>query len=457
MKKGLLLIAIISLFGLSNAQEFQCPHSSYKGGLCTIGNKVYTMDGCEFKFYGVNRGQLEGNFPNAYGQWIVDPTDPNGSIWGPGFDSIAAWGVNHIRVPLNQVWWNNDLAGSGNQGSYRTVVRRVVEACRERNMRVILDLHRHDSDGNDPEGVNTNNAKMCDQNSKVFWETLATEFANDSMVIFELFNEPKGVDWDMWLNGGLHSDGVTYVGMQEIYTIVRATGANNFILIGGLDWAYKLDGVVGREIQGYNIGYTTHIYPQYSSKRAITPWEEDEALADGNNPVYSWEQNWLFLADDYPIVVTEFGPEDETPEKLAESAQIINVANDRTSGWTAWGFWWYKSHGLIQQTGSANWKFNPPAPTVWGQQVRDSITVLNENLTCNKAPNEYFTLTSLDKVTAINEEFISHEWTLFSISGVSVASGKGKYETNLPLPKGAYILKMLNAKGEMRTSVVVID
>jgi len=447
---------------LQAQEKFNCPHPVSPGGLCTIENKVYTEDGYEFKFRGVNRGQFESNFPNAYGQWIMDPTDTKGGIFKPGFDSIAAWGVNTVRLPINQYWWNNNTAGTNTaMGTYRDQVKKIVEGFRARKIKVILDRHTGD------DASATVKPIMATIGTKTFWQTLATEYKNDSSVIFELFNEPQSaIGWDKWFSGGVVSN-VTYVGMQELYTTVRSTGANNFVLIGGLDYAYLLDGVLckesgascsSREIQGYNIGYVTHIYPQYDSKRAVTSYEVSKA---GTNKVYSWEHYWLFLADKYPVVVTEFGPIDETSTSLAETAQIIDIANKRTSGWTAWGFWWYSSHALIKQTGSTNWKNNPPAPTTWGWQVRDSITALNHRLSLPngklKAPAQYFTVvTNLDAETpALN--FICSEWVIYSFLGQKVKEGKGNFETPANVPYGTYILKEKSLLGAERTRKINIE
>ncbi len=461
-----IMAVLLTLCGLSNVisqETFQCPHATYPGGLCAIDNKVYTSDGYEFKFYGVNRGQFESNFPNAYGQWIMDPTDSKGGIFKPGFDSIAAWGVNVVRLPLNQYWWNNNTAGTNTaMGTYREQVRKIVEGFRARNIRVILDRHT----GDDVSA--TSKPIMATPTSKDFWQTLATEFKNDSMVVFELFNEPQsGIGWDNWLNGGVVNN-VTYIGMQELYDAVRATGANNFVLIGGLDFAYQLDGVTckesgatctTREIKGYNIGYVTHIYPQYDAKRAVTSWEIDDAAGD---PIYSWKHFWLYLADKYPVVVTELGPNQSLPTATchAETAQIIDVANKMTSGWMAWGFWWYSTKGLIQQTGGPNWKTYPPAPTEWGWQVRDSIAALKKRINAPggrlKAPAQYFTTTNINAQNNTTQ-FVAIEWTIYSILGQFVKQGVGAFNQTLELPQGIYIKEEKDINGRSRTQKLFIQ
>ena len=72
------------------------------------------------------------------------------------------------------------------------------------------------------------------------------------MIIFDLYNEPHDVSWDIWLNGGQveekafrRNPAKTFqaVGMQALPDAVRATGsAKNLVVAGGLDWAYDMSG-----------------------------------------------------------------------------------------------------------------------------------------------------------------------------------------------------------------------
>ena len=84
---------------------------------------------------------------------------------------------------------------------------------------------------------------MADTNSITFWSQVAGSYKNDGRVLFELYNEPHDVRWDVWKSGGMTSGGWTAAGMQQLYDAVRATGAENLVVIGGLDCAYDLSGV----------------------------------------------------------------------------------------------------------------------------------------------------------------------------------------------------------------------
>ena len=74
------------------------------------------------------------------------------------------------------------------------------------------------------------------QNSVEFWKSCASTYKNHPAVIFDLYNEPHDVTWDIWLKGGEVTEKASRrnprktfqaVGMQALLDTVRATGAKN--------------------------------------------------------------------------------------------------------------------------------------------------------------------------------------------------------------------------------------
>src|SRR5581483_11560151 len=115
-------------------------------------------------------------------------------------------------------------------------------------------------------------------------------YRDDGRVLFELYNEPHNVSWEIWRSGGDTGDGWQAVGMQALYDAVRATGAHNLVVIGGLDWGYDLSGVPSHRVAGYNILYSTHPYNNAGEKRSRL-----------------WDVYWGSLTATDPVLVTEFG------------------------------------------------------------------------------------------------------------------------------------------------------
>jgi hypothetical protein len=166
-------------------------------------------------------------------------------------------------------------------------------------------------------------------------------------VLFELYNEPKVIPWEVWLSGGSVDD-FTAVGMQQLYDAVRSTGATNLVIVGGIDWAYDLSGVADHPVQGYGILYATHPY-DFSNKQPS-----------------DWDRAWGFLTSTAPVIVTEFGSlTDSCP--TAYSKQLIEYADAHEASWTAWA--WYvggcKFPSLI-----TNWS-GTPSPS--GEVVKAAL------------------------------------------------------------------------------------
>ena len=84
-----------------------------------------------------------------------------------------------------------------------------------------------------------------------FWTSVATAFKGNNAVIFDLFNEPypsradnsnETEGWQCWLSGGSPAPAspTTVAGMQTLVNAVRSAGANNVIMLGGLEYSNDL-------------------------------------------------------------------------------------------------------------------------------------------------------------------------------------------------------------------------
>jgi hypothetical protein len=303
------------------------PHPVAPSGYYVNGNTVCTADGRAHRFHGVDRPSLEWS---SIGE--------NLSI--NDFQRMASWNANVVRIALNQDFW---IAESPLfDPSYAGLVDTAVAWAETEGMDVILDLHWSDAGvlGSCVSTLTTNcQQQMPDVNSIAFWSQVATRYKDDGRVMFELYNEPHGVLWSVWRSGGVVSDGFQAVGMQQLYDTVRATGAQNLVIIGGVNWAYDLSGVAANRIDGYNIAYATHPYN--------TP----------DRQASTWDKAWGFLTETDPVIVTEFG--DVNPVCATDyTAALIQYADAHATGWTAWG--WYPG-GCTFPALIDNWSVTPSA------------------------------------------------------------------------------------------------
>ena len=188
---------------------------------------------------------------------------------------------------------------------------------------------------------------MADENSVQFWKSVAERYKDTGQVLFELYNEPHDVSWAVWRDGGLTADGYDAVGMQQLYDAVRDTGAHNLVLIGGLRWAYDLSGVPRHRIDGYNIVYVSHPY-DFPDKQPT-----------------AWPNDWGFLAETDPVMVTEFGSFGDCDP--AYSNALLDYADEIDASWVAWA--WYPG-GCDFPALIEDWD---GTPTPLGTAVRDRL------------------------------------------------------------------------------------
>ncbi|MBV9849512.1 MAG: cellulase family glycosylhydrolase [Armatimonadetes bacterium] len=315
--------------------------------LHVVGNRLEDGHGHVIRLQGVNIPSLE--WSNA-GEHVLQSVQV----------AMEGWHVNAIRLPLAQDRWFGQAAGQDDDGAaYRRLVDGVVGAVAAHGGYVILDCHWSDM-GN--WGHSIAQHKMPDLNTLFFWRDVAGRYANNVSVLFDLYNEPRDVSWDVWQHGGTvteqdeHKADVTYKtpGMQALVNAVRAAGARNIVVAGGLDWAYDLSGVAqGHALTdpgGNGIMYAAHIYPWKGSSHE------------------NWDPHVTVVADKYPILIGEVGcepdPKQEDPNIWAP--KVLAYIRQHHFNWTAWSF-----HPSASPRVISDWNYAPTP--YWGRFVRDAL------------------------------------------------------------------------------------
>ena len=259
-------------------------------GYRVAGNSICDANGKAHLFHGVARPSLEWSNAGEH----ISLSD---------FQLMHdAWHANVVRIAMNQVFWLQ------NQNSYQATIDQAVQWAHQAGLDVILDLHWS--------GNPAAQQEMADQTSIMFWSQVAGKYQGDGRVLFELYNEPHDIAWNVWLSG----DG-NYAGMQQLYAAVRAAGANNVVIAGGVDWAYDLSGVFTHPVQGVNVAYATHPYAKDSEKAPA-----------------KWDEYWGTVAESVPVIVTEFGTLDCSTSYYSD---LMTYADQHNASWTAWA--WYPS------------------------------------------------------------------------------------------------------------------
>jgi hypothetical protein len=172
------------------------------------GNRLIDAEGRVLQLRGVNISGLEGSIAG------YTPDNPWGGQTGtptPDWNVIKRWGVNAVRVPLNESSWLGlnciDTAGAGvsimngtavrnppgaviqgdRGGNMKATVARAVAETTAAGLYVILELH-WTAPGN--ACAMAQNLAPDAEHSIDFWSSVAATYKDYPNVIFELFNEP---------------------------------------------------------------------------------------------------------------------------------------------------------------------------------------------------------------------------------------------------------------------------
>jgi len=320
------------------AKELTMPSISKE--LKVSGNKLVTADGETVWLQGVNVVQLS---------W-----SSNGENRVPWSMHVALndWNANVIRLPVMDSFWFGRGRGAekeNNQEAYRTLVDNAIKLAAAKGAYVVLDLHRF---------------LTPDQSCIDFWKDAAERYKNNPAVLFDVFNEPHGTSWDIWQKGGSvemktkeGTKTVEGVGMQALVDTIRATGAKNIVVCGGLEYAFNLSGVLkGYALDdkgGNGIMYATHFYN----------WHK------------GWQEHFMAVAEKYPVLIGETGADIHKMNFIPAAAQedpytwapnAIGFIQKNHLNWTAWSLHTGATPAMLAD---ANYTPNP----FWGQFVKDAL------------------------------------------------------------------------------------
>jgi endoglucanase len=277
------------------------------------GNKLVSASGQTVTLHGVDRSGTEYECVQDHG--IFDGPSGLSSI-----REMKAYGINAVRVPLNEACWNAESyvnpAYSGSH--YRQAVAAYVRQLNAKGIVAILDLHWTD-------GSYTGSASACSSATATcqkpmpdaagaipFWASVAKTFKGDDSVIFDLFNEPypekaaapngnQAEGWQCWLHGG-NCPGISYpvAGMQSMVDAVRSAGANNVIMLGGLEWSNDLTGWLAHKPvdPDHNLAASWHSY-NFNACSTKSCWSSQIAPVMARVPLIAGEIGENDCADSY--------------------------------------------------------------------------------------------------------------------------------------------------------------
>ena len=323
------------------------------------GNRLVDTDGKEVWLQGVNAGGME-TIPN--GDQQVKST----------VVAIDEWHANCIRLPINEAHWFGTGIYSKNDGgkSFRDACDKIVRLAANRGAYVVIDLHRFRA----PKAEHVE-----------FWKDCAAHYKNHPAVLFDLFNEPHGISWEIWRDGGwvgkqgqhdesafLSSEekkknqGFESVGMQALVDAVRSTGAKNVVIAGGLFWANDLTGIESEAIEkgekksfrltdttGNGIMYAWHTYHWHKGWGRLLP-------VAAKHPIFLGEVGAS------PLGVMNFIPDNQQEDPYTFSPDMLGFIQKLRINWTGWCF-----HPKAAPVMIENWDYKPTP--YWGEFAKRAL------------------------------------------------------------------------------------
>ncbi len=299
------------------------PRAAATFSIRVSGNRLVDGTGAPVRLRGVNRSGAE--YACIQGWGIFDGPHDLASV-----RAIAAWHAHAVRIPLNEDCWLgiNGVKPAYGGSNYRKAIVDYVNLLNSRALYVILDLH-WSAPGKTRA---TGQTPMPDHDhSPAFWRSVATTFKTHPAVIFDLFNEPypdsnndTDAAWSCLLHGGT-CRGVPYraAGMQELLSAVRATGATNVIMVGGVEYANAMD------------GWSAHA-PRDPAKQLAASVHVYNFNLCGS--VACWQKEYAPIAARVPLITGETGESDGTGTFVNRYLRWADAHAVSYLGWT-WDTW----------------------------------------------------------------------------------------------------------------------
>lgn len=284
------------------------------------------------QYTGVNLSGLEfGGTGGTLGTNYTSNSEAEYQYWSKA-------GANTIRLPF--VWERlQPKEGGSLDASYLKLLHDAVNYAKSKGMVLILDLHNF---------ANYNGQSFASGSSQLknefanIWSKLAVEFGKEPNVWFGIMNEPHDISATTWMQYA-----------QAATNAIRATGAENKILVSTVDWsgAYRFnDANYNVEMGTYatfkdpanNFAFDLHQYLDPFSAGVSA----DAGIGTGNT-VLAGAAGWA-RDNGFHLFLGEFGvaADGANATEYSKLLEFMKSNSDVFLGWTAWGAgeWWPTSY-----------------------------------------------------------------------------------------------------------------
>lgn len=288
-----------------------------KGPLSIQGNRVIDAKGATVVLRGIHRAYIDD--PNATGGEVSSDEVLLATHGKPG-----SWNSSVVRVPMGSAQWTGECPSLYTaSGVYRKNIDLLVRRITDRGSVALLDLH-----------VSTAGCTAIGRHAmpdapitQHFWSSVATHYAHNPLVAFELYNEPHYVTDGVWRDGtpdasvqdcdvtgpkgsglglitqqlslaGCQASSPKYraAGMQELYDIVAKAAPRHLIFINGPGYASN---VSSQPVKG---SFVYAFHPYTCSVPGAACDVSDKAHAN-----IALLDRWKAVAKKQPVMASELG------------------------------------------------------------------------------------------------------------------------------------------------------
>jgi len=339
MKKILLAIVLVMFLGLISCKKSNSSDVVKKeedesktlsvietyGQLSVRGNKIIDKNN--------NVIQLRG-MSLFWSQWMGQYYTKEAVQW-----LKKDWGVTVVRAAMG--------VDEGEESYiYRPEIEkekvfRVMDGAIEAGVYVIVDWHSH-------------HAEDYLEESKSFFAEVAKKYGDEPNIIYEIYNEPLDVSWDIVLKP-YH---------EAVIEEIRKYDSNNIIVCGTRLWSQRVDEVISNPIQEDNIAYTLHYY-------SSTHKQELRDIAT------------LAINADVALFVTEFGVSEASGNGVIDISEANiwwDFLDENKISWCNWSIADKEEASAALYPGAAgtgNW--SNEEITISGKMVREELKEKNQD------------------------------------------------------------------------------
>lgn len=221
-------------------------------------------------------------------------------------DALAnEWGADIVRVAM----YVQEGGYETNEPGFRNMVDTIVDEVKKRGMYCIIDWHT----------LTPGDPWSSIDKAKEFFGYMSQKHGSKGHVLYEICNEPNGVDWNRIKSYA-----------EQVIPVIRANDPDGVIIVGTPDWSslgvsgLNEGAVESSPLSGsiaHNLMYTFHFYASSHGQ------EYRDALSSA--------------ADKLPVFVTEWGSQTYTGDgenDFNSSQKYIDLMRQKKISWTNWNY-----------------------------------------------------------------------------------------------------------------------